>query len=389
MSLIPLLLSRGASANTTTVIGKLTPLHLACGAGNEAIVNLLVRSGCNILIQDDFGRTPADHAIMNGFPNIAQFLDDESSRKMSLDVPEAQNNSTHEAKTTSLKNNRKDANESFQMQCASPDHADVESQPSSSGSPDFERETKHILLQTAFTSLSLKDKLTLNMLIKKKKKNRMNNRNGKKLSGKASDVIKNMISEGFNTDHLDTKKSVDNYEEENNKIDYNGSDLDSDDEHSCISSCISEGDRENLDVAMRLMNKEELEELQTHSSETDLDVRTWMLQRNYESLKNASRYIQSSLKSIAQDSGSKLQETLAAEEKNVDTSARSKGSSKGSSKRVQFDEKQSKGDTKRKMGTLLDQAIANFIIRKAMLESNSSRRVISKGLEEKQRSSSS
>jgi len=36
-SLVPVLLSRGANPDTPTIRGKLTPLHLACGAGNSAI----------------------------------------------------------------------------------------------------------------------------------------------------------------------------------------------------------------------------------------------------------------------------------------------------------------------------------------------------------------
>mmetsp|Transcript_48782 Transcript_48782/g.146986 ORF Transcript_48782/g.146986 Transcript_48782/m.146986 type:complete len:290 (-) Transcript_48782:804-1673(-) len=73
-SLVPLLLSKGSNPDTPTARGKLTPLHLACGAGNWAIVELLVRNGCAVQVSDSFCSSPIDHARRNGFPEIAQWL---------------------------------------------------------------------------------------------------------------------------------------------------------------------------------------------------------------------------------------------------------------------------------------------------------------------------
>lgn len=73
-SLCPLLFSRGASPDTPTARGRLTPLHLACAAGHWAIVELLVRNGCAVQVYDSFGSCPTDHARRNGFPEIAQWL---------------------------------------------------------------------------------------------------------------------------------------------------------------------------------------------------------------------------------------------------------------------------------------------------------------------------
>ena len=73
-SLIPVLLSRGANPDIRSVRGNLTPLHLACGAGNLAIVQLLVRHGCALQVQDCFGSFPLDHALRNEFPEVYQWL---------------------------------------------------------------------------------------------------------------------------------------------------------------------------------------------------------------------------------------------------------------------------------------------------------------------------
>lgn len=60
-SLLPVLLSRGANSDALSVRGKLTPLHLACGAGHFAVVELLTRNGCAIEVKDSSSLTPADH----------------------------------------------------------------------------------------------------------------------------------------------------------------------------------------------------------------------------------------------------------------------------------------------------------------------------------------
>eukprot|EP00591_Stephanopyxis_turris_P011656 CAMPEP_0195508136 /NCGR_PEP_ID=MMETSP0794_2-20130614/1425_1 /TAXON_ID=515487 /ORGANISM="Stephanopyxis turris, Strain CCMP 815" /LENGTH=1245 /DNA_ID=CAMNT_0040635023 /DNA_START=59 /DNA_END=3796 /DNA_ORIENTATION=- len=73
-SLIPMLLTRGANPDTPTLRGKLTPLHLACGAGNWAIVELLSRNGCSMDVKDSFDQSPADHAEQNGFTDIATWI---------------------------------------------------------------------------------------------------------------------------------------------------------------------------------------------------------------------------------------------------------------------------------------------------------------------------
>ncbi len=57
-ALIPVLLSRGANPDIQSVRGQVTPLHLACGAGNEAIVQLLLRHGCAMCVVDCFGSFP-------------------------------------------------------------------------------------------------------------------------------------------------------------------------------------------------------------------------------------------------------------------------------------------------------------------------------------------
>lgn len=51
-----------------------TPLHIAAGFGNKAVVKLLIKSGATINIGDDCGRTPLFEAIDNGYTDVALLL---------------------------------------------------------------------------------------------------------------------------------------------------------------------------------------------------------------------------------------------------------------------------------------------------------------------------
>eukprot|EP01083_Nonionella_stella_P029487 81153_1 len=83
-SIIPVLLSRGANPDIKTSRGNLTPLHLACGAGNYAIVEVLLRHGCALNEPDCFGSYPIDHALRNGFSSVAQFLQAHIIKEMAM-----------------------------------------------------------------------------------------------------------------------------------------------------------------------------------------------------------------------------------------------------------------------------------------------------------------
>jgi len=78
-SFIPILLHHGANSDIPTVQGNLTPLHISCAAGHFAIVELLVRNGNGILLEDSFGACPVDHAKRNGFSNITAWLKEKTN----------------------------------------------------------------------------------------------------------------------------------------------------------------------------------------------------------------------------------------------------------------------------------------------------------------------
>uniref|UniRef100_A0A6U0FPM0 Uncharacterized protein n=1 Tax=Helicotheca tamesis TaxID=374047 RepID=A0A6U0FPM0_9STRA len=220
-SLIPVLISHGSNPDAPTTRWRFTPLHLACVAGNEAVVDLLVRSGCTVWVYDSFNSSPADHAVRNGFPKIAQWLKDTAGEDTS--------------------GRGKKGSDSMELDQKGEIETDVE----------------RFLSQSAFSNLSLKDKLAMNLLLKRRKKD---GRDG--CAGDAS------------TDEVSSNQ-----------------DTDSDKLVAYFGSAISESDMESLNMAMRLMNQEELDDLENNSRGVDEDLRKWMLRRNYESLKEATLYL--------------------------------------------------------------------------------------------------
>merc|ERR1711862_538224 len=108
---------------------------------------------------------------------------------------------------------------------------------------NFDAVNKQLLLQSAFSNLSLKDKIVLNLLEEKEKK------------VKKPEEVENMETE-----------VVDNQNQDN---------------EGCY-ELFSDKERESLKVAMDLMSKEEQDEIQERASG---DMRKWLLMFNVEALK--------------------------------------------------------------------------------------------------------
>ena len=240
------------------------------------------------------------------------------------------------------------------------------------------------LLQSAFSNLSLKDKLAFNLLVKKSgfgnakrgKSNVTAKHNVQKLSipeGGDDESQENVESENaHNTAIADTM--VDNFAANNTTKDDKNiektlreldekdgieKDTDDDDEHSLVSSCISETDRESLDVAMSLMNEEEIDEIENSSNAMRDDVRKWMLRHNYKSLKEATLYLQSSLEAKSNHSNlrsSPLEETQKHDEANKSPTCY--GQNDLDTK------KKTNMATKKSIKTFKNQTLATLVIRK-------------------------
>jgi ankyrin repeat protein len=295
-SLIPVLLSRGVNPDTTTLAGKLTPLHLACGAGNWAIVELLVRHGCALKMKDSFGATPADHAFRSGFPGISKWLKDKIDDQKSK-----------------ISESIKEADESTSFDDAS---------MSSSGH-------NKALMQSAFHNLNLKDKIAFKLMLEKRQRDAASRI---PTSETIMEVEENELNGDASLPRNGNTSSVMKQIEDDD-----------------VGSVISTMDRESLDIAMKFMNEEELNELQ--SSNVDEDMKNWIISRNYLSLKKASE---------------NLRETVDKRKKQTATQPSPNHSSTASSveSKVLGDDK----ETRRQLKNMQSEALAALVLRKNLMK---------------------
>lgn len=232
VSLVPLLLSKGADPNMATVKGGLTPLHLAAGAGHDQIVATLVRKGASIDAMDSFGLVAADHAVRGGFHEIAEWLCDDRDGIRNA----AAGGGTAVTRSISAKSS-KNVN---------------------GGHLTDSGYGKNEMMQDAFKELSLRDKLGLNLFRQRYK--------GQDQGG--NDETQSDMMQDNTTPERQFSTGVDDNEQD---MDF---------------KFISEEDRKSLKVAMSLMSKNELDELEQQAPFSS--VRDWMLRSNYESLREAS-----------------------------------------------------------------------------------------------------
>jgi len=289
-SLIPVLLSRGANPDTPTVRGKLTPLHLACGAGHGAIVEALVRSGCAVQVRDSFGSLPADHANRNGYHDIASFLKEKTVNERILRENHHAAEVRRQRDAMELEETPSPTEPTIEVEQPEENKDPTEDSPpiDQSALSQFDQTNAKLLLQEAFSNLSLKDKLALN-LVARKAAQEANHRRVNLRRASPRDVIEEASSENESND-LEEKTDgspektegspeksssflqSEKFQPENaaNKerkgkrqhhkrktAERERQDDDDNSEHSlAVASVISESDRESLDVAMRLMNQE-------------------------------------------------------------------------------------------------------------------------------------
>jgi ankyrin repeat protein len=79
-SMVEFLLARGADVNAADDEGR-TPLMGAAAAGDAALLKALLDKGADIDAVDKSGRTAWNHAVRNGHPDTAKFLEAASVKR--------------------------------------------------------------------------------------------------------------------------------------------------------------------------------------------------------------------------------------------------------------------------------------------------------------------
>ena len=203
---------------------------MACGAGNSAIVELLLRHGCAIQVTDCFGSIPADHAMRNGFQPLAALLQERVQTDNGM-----KSSGINEGRQHVKRNDDKTRKKQ-------------------------QKQLEKLRLQEAFANLSLKDKLMLNMLVKHRMKRPLKSKGANKIG---TDVIieeceGEIECEKPGCDHglcVGTEVGM-NPENEENQYGGRSSVSEGTEGSDDVSIVISESDKESLDIAMRLMNTE-------------------------------------------------------------------------------------------------------------------------------------
>mmetsp|Transcript_62261 Transcript_62261/g.72817 ORF Transcript_62261/g.72817 Transcript_62261/m.72817 type:complete len:402 (-) Transcript_62261:55-1260(-) len=252
--ILPILLSRGADLNKPSKRGKLSPLHLACGAGHIKIVKILVSHGVMMQVRDAYGKTPYDHAVQSGNTKVAELVrfKDNPRSKPEVILPvtkevddEEEENSLHDDVQGELDDISLIPTEAIEKSVFFEDSVGTK-----------------LLMATAFNHLTLKDKLAFNMLVRKQKSSHMGNKKSRASRDRAISMSTSSAQSAIPLDHTI--------------------------EH--VEHVVGVQEKKKLDIALSLMNKEELAELEKDVGKSD--IRNWLIQRNYELLQEANHSIQ-------------------------------------------------------------------------------------------------
>lgn len=211
LALVPILISKGANVNQHSTC-RSTPLHLAAGEGNVAIVHSLLEQGADPNATDRYGCRPADRAWQAGHADICNVIMHAGGTMTSAaqtNVNSAENSSPMaiQACAGSEVTNRTRRRSSME----------APGTPLSVADEKQNEGANTAMLQTAFSSLSLHDKCALSLSL----------------------AVKHVSSRSFRSYSTEQKED----------------DVD-------VASVITDSDKESLDVAMAMMSPAERAELE-------------------------------------------------------------------------------------------------------------------------------
>jgi hypothetical protein len=252
-SLIPVLLSKGIDINLKTRYGS-SPLHIAAGGGYLDITTELIDNNANHLATDSYDLTPYDKAFQSSHYEVADYLSNLNNSTSNSNINNNQSSiiSTDLNLTTNISTNPNENNQPQLLPFSFNNNGDNNrTSESLSQSPSLDDLNK-LLLNNAFTSLSLADKCAFSLSLTPGERD--------------SDMNSSIRSDSIIDDSIDFE----------------------------MQSVLSEIDKGSLDVAMSLMGINELNELEMEASRIQNNVRGWLLRKNYINLRHAATLLQSS-----------------------------------------------------------------------------------------------
>ena len=228
--LIPVLLRRGVDANARTRQGC-TPLHIACGIGSRSIAQILIQEGASLFEKDGDDHYPCQVAMGCGHHDLSDYLLVQGTAQEGL-CPSDYSTWVGRVDDGPL------LSQASLATYMNTDGAALGGTADLSGTTD--------ILKGMFNDLPIKDKCAFSQ----------------------------SMSEG----ELGDGSSLGLGEEGEWDLD--------------MQSVLSESDKESLTEAMRYMGTNELAEVNDEVQRIQVNVRSWLLRKNYLSLREAARTLQ-------------------------------------------------------------------------------------------------
>lgn len=257
--LVSRLIDRGADLNIRTKTGS-TGLHLAASSGHSAVVSQLIEAGADVYLLDGESRDAARVGEECGFSDIKLMIDKCRLEKLPTGGDSFSSNCVDKEEVPS-DSHRSDA--ALRDPAVGSSHATSLSSPlstqeeGSASSPSASDSISNMsLLHGALSSLSLTDKCALSLT----------------LQGQTSSKTSSHLESSFSGESgAHGCRTPDDFE---------------------VKSVLSESDVESLDLAMSLMGPQELCAVENEVKVIQSNVRTWLLRKNYTSLRDAARTLQ-------------------------------------------------------------------------------------------------
>mmetsp|Transcript_4941 Transcript_4941/g.7440 ORF Transcript_4941/g.7440 Transcript_4941/m.7440 type:complete len:1070 (-) Transcript_4941:128-3337(-) len=263
-SVIHELVALGAHPDGRSGIAGLTPLHLAAGAGHVNVVIALIECGADIAAVDPNGKTAHDRAMERGQHKVGAVID-ESPRAL-------------------LKSDRKRARRDRHFFTTS--QQQQQNEPLAAGDGEAMRLNK-ALLHTAFSSLSLHEKCALSMADKSAILNSPSSPHCEcpetgAIVGKSSRIIQDTVQ--YDPESTATSAPT--------SLPPPVVHLQETDESMTDANQLPNNERHSIDVAMSLMGKSELSDLQDEARVITANARSWVVRRNYKKVRDAARLLE-------------------------------------------------------------------------------------------------
>ena len=241
-----------------------TPLHLAAGAGHLAVSQILIEHGANANIRDHRGMLPITYSTRSGHDTVTVFLG-------RLTYLEDDPNLSVVGSSSSDKIYFENNYQPKQLNSSEPEKYKIHNYDNNLET--FDPKNIKVPSKIGDKEMTLKDKTTSDENVKVSS------------SYPSPELSSQLMHEAFSSLSLADKCAFSISLGHGNNAKSENSDIE-------IQSVLSGTDLESLDIAMSMMGKGELDEVESEVKRIQNNVRGWLLRKNYVNLRDAAKTLQ-------------------------------------------------------------------------------------------------